>query len=237
MRTAAFAAILLAGAASVAGAADAPADRGTIVVTTEDGSIVPLHNWSLSYEYGLAKAGTSPLFAPTARKAAWDLYVGKKPYPVTGQVLTIAYAESMLPPARSLWSADPAVRRTEFRVVGLALAACEKSAQRVYEQNLRPGEFQFKPWIDRVTGQLLAAYAALDQELLAHPRLFANERSHAAITAAVDWQFTQSLLASVVPASAHPLLCALSGRLERSAAFLKFPPDGPGVQPVSVGSP
>ena len=95
MRTAAFAAILLAGAASVAATADAPADRGTIVVTTEDGSIVPLHNWSLSYEYGLAKAGTSPLFAPTARKAAWDLYVGKKPYPVTGQVLTIAYAESM----------------------------------------------------------------------------------------------------------------------------------------------
>ena len=151
--------------------------------------------------------------------------------------LIIAYAESMLPATKSLWSADPAHRRTEFRVVGLALAACEKSAQRVYEQNLRPGEFQFKPWIDRVTGQLLAAYAALDQELLAHPRLFANERSHAAITAAVAWQFTQSLLASVVPASAHPLLCALSGRLERSAAFLKFPPDGPGVQPDSVGSP
>ena len=95
MRTAAFAAILLAGAASVAAAADAPADRGTIVVTTEDGSIVPLHSWSLSYEYGLAKAGTSPLFAPTARKAAWELYVGKKAYPVAGQVLTIAYTESM----------------------------------------------------------------------------------------------------------------------------------------------
>lgn len=95
MRTAAFAAILLAGAASVAATADAPADRGTIVVTTEDGSIVPLHNWSLWYEYGLAKAGTSPLFAPTARKAAWELYVGKKAYPVAGQVLTIAYTESM----------------------------------------------------------------------------------------------------------------------------------------------
>ena len=75
--------------------ADSPADRGTVVVTTEDGSTVPLHNWSLSYEYGLAKAGTSPLFAPTARKAAWELYVGKKPFPVAGQVLTIAYAETM----------------------------------------------------------------------------------------------------------------------------------------------
>ena len=82
-------------AAGPARAADAPPDRGTVVVTTEDGSTVPLHGWSLSYEYGLAKAGVSPLFAPTARKAAWDLYVGKKPLPTTGQVLTITYSETM----------------------------------------------------------------------------------------------------------------------------------------------
>jgi hypothetical protein len=94
MKTAPFAFVLLASAVS-ASPADAPSDRGTVVVTTEDGSIVPLHNWSLSYEYGLAKPGTSPLFAPTARKAAWELYVGKKPFPVVGQVLTIAYAETM----------------------------------------------------------------------------------------------------------------------------------------------
>ncbi|HET6899244.1 MAG TPA: hypothetical protein VFK70_12885 [Vicinamibacteria bacterium] len=95
MRTAAFAAILLAGAASIAATADAPADRGTIVVTTEDGSIVPLHSWSLSYEYGLAKPGTSPLFAPTARKPAWELYLGKKALPLAGQVLTLTYVETM----------------------------------------------------------------------------------------------------------------------------------------------
>src|SRR5436190_23116514 len=97
MRTSAasLAILLLAGAGLTSATADAPADRGTVIVTTEDGSTVPLHNWSLSYEYGLAKAGTSPLFAPTARKAAWELYVGKKAVPTTGQVLTIAYAETM----------------------------------------------------------------------------------------------------------------------------------------------
>jgi hypothetical protein len=95
-RAVALAAILLAtlGAAPPA-PADAPPDRGTVFVTLEDGSSVPLHNWSLSYEYGVAKAGTSPLFAPTARKTAWELYVGKKAIPVTGQVLTITYSESM----------------------------------------------------------------------------------------------------------------------------------------------
>jgi hypothetical protein len=98
MRTSAgaLAILLLAtlGAAPSA-SADAPPDRGTVVVTTEDGSTVPLHNWSLSYEYGVAKPGTSPLFAPTARKAAWELYVGKKALPTTGQVLTVAYTETM----------------------------------------------------------------------------------------------------------------------------------------------
>ena len=74
---------------------DAPTDRGTVVVTLEDGTSVPLHNWSLSYEYGIAKQGTSPLFAPTARKTAWELYVGKKALPTAGQTLTIAYSETM----------------------------------------------------------------------------------------------------------------------------------------------
>jgi len=96
MRTrAASLALLLLARLGSAGTADAPADRGTVVVTTEDGSSVPLHNWSLSYEYGLAKAGTSPLFAPTARKTAWELYVAKKALPTTGQVLTITYSETM----------------------------------------------------------------------------------------------------------------------------------------------
>jgi hypothetical protein len=92
---ASLALLLLACAGTAFSAADAPVDRGSVVVTTEDGSVVPLHNWSLSYEYGVAKPGTSPLFAPTARKAAWDVYVGKKALPTAGQVLTIAYAETM----------------------------------------------------------------------------------------------------------------------------------------------
>jgi len=151
--------------------------------------------------------------------------------------LIIAYVESTLPTSRWLWSGEEELRRVEYRAVGLALVACEKTAQRVYEQNLRPGEFQFQPWIDRLTGQLQAACGALEQELATHPKLFARERSHAVVISAVAWQFTQSLLAGVVPVATHPLLRSLSERLERSAAFLKYPPDGPGVQPGGAGKP
>jgi hypothetical protein len=49
-----------------------------------------------------------------------------------------------------------------LQILGLALAACEKSVQIVYEHNLRPAEKQHAPWIERVTGQLLAAYTLLD---------------------------------------------------------------------------
>lgn len=46
--------------------------------------------------------------------------------------------------------------------LALALAACEKAVQIVYEHNLRPEEKLHQPWIERVTRQLLAACAGLD---------------------------------------------------------------------------
>jgi glutathione S-transferase len=143
--------------------------------------------------------------------------------------LIVQYVESTLPAAQALWSVDATLRAHEFRGVSLAMAACEKSVQRVYEQNLRPQQFQYEPWIERVTGQLLAAYGALERELAQHPALHGREPSHASIAAAIAWQFTQSMLHIVVPADAHPCLCALSARMEMTAAFRKYPPDGPGV--------
>jgi hypothetical protein len=86
---------LAAAAAPTVARADGPPAQGTIVVTLEDGSTIPLHNWSLSYEYAMAKQGVSPLFAPTTRKNAPELYIGKKAIPTAGQTLTIAYLESM----------------------------------------------------------------------------------------------------------------------------------------------
>lgn len=88
--------LLVAGAMRSDARADAPpAAQGTIVVTLEDGTTMPLHSWSLSYEYGMGKQGTSPLFAPTARKESTDLLLGKKAVPTAGQTLTITYLESM----------------------------------------------------------------------------------------------------------------------------------------------
>jgi glutathione S-transferase len=136
--------------------------------------------------------------------------------------LILDYAETLARP-RSLLPAEPAARATALRTVGLALAACEKSVQIVYERQLRPSEKQYEPWMQRVTEQLHAAYRALETEVCAMdgaPRLTA-----ATIAAAVSWRFTQEKVPEALEAGAHPRLHALSGWAEAQPEFLAAPFD------------
>jgi len=143
--------------------------------------------------------------------------------------LILQFIETTAANGKSLWSPDPVVLQHEFRAVGLALAACEKSVQIVYERNLRPKAMQYQPWLERVRGQLLAAYESLEHEVQSRQLAFTVARNQASIAAAVAWQFTQSLLSDVVSASPHPGLVRLSARMERIPEFVKYPPVGPGV--------
>lgn len=145
--------------------------------------------------------------------------------------LILQFVEATKARGQSLWSRDPATLQHEMRAVSLALAACEKSVQIVYERNLRPAAAQYRPWLERASQQLLAAYRGLEQEVARRPSAFGEPRSQVAITAAVAWQFTQSMLAAVVPAGDHPRLAGLSERMESTPQFLKYPPVGPGVAP------
>lgn len=136
-----------------------------------------------------------------------------------------ALTDTPLP--RPLMPTDPAACRQALRVLGLALAACEKTVQIVYEQQLRPTDKQHSPWLDRVQGQLAAAYQALEAELARTP--LAADAAHinqAGITAAVAWGFTQMALPDAVPATAHPHLAAHATAAEQLAAFAEYPANG-----------
>jgi len=143
--------------------------------------------------------------------------------------LIIQFVEAAVAQGKSLWSRDPRVLQQEMRVVSLALAACEKAVQMIYERNLRPKEAQYEPWLQRVNGQLLAACAGLENEIAQSAQVFASAPSQASITTAVAWRFIQSMLASVVPAEEHPAIAALSMKMEKTPEFAKYPPAGPGV--------
>lgn len=138
--------------------------------------------------------------------------------------LMLQYAETLA--GRSLSPADPALLTRELRLIGLALAACEKTAQIVYERGLRPAEKRHAPWVERVTGQLTAAYRALDDELAVQP-LDATEAGlrQSGITVGVAWRFTQIVLPEVVPAAGFPQLVAHAAAVERLPVFRAIPCD------------
>ncbi|MFT4510202.1 glutathione S-transferase [Caballeronia sp. 15711] len=112
------------------------------------------------------------------------------------------------------------------RLTGLALAACEKTVQIVYERNLRPPEKQHEPWIDRVTTQLFAAYAELEAEMaLATLPIDARRLGQAGVTVAVAWRFTQMMVPKIVVEADYPRLRAFSVFAEQTPAFEGTPPE------------
>ena len=138
--------------------------------------------------------------------------------------LIIEYAEALAGQRKSLMPSDIAERQHALRIIGLALAAYEKSVQIIYERQLRPAEKLHEPWVTRVTGQLLAAYSALDLEIAAKPlAVTSGAINQAGISAAVAWHFTQQTLPEVVVAKNYPALAALSSNAELLAEFLAAP--------------
>lgn len=138
--------------------------------------------------------------------------------------LILQYAEALAQPGRSLMPTRLPELQHALRVIGLALAACEKSVQILYERGQRPPEKRHEPWVTRVTGQLLAAYDALEGELARSPLEATGATiDQAGITTAVAWQFTQQMLPEVVPAANYPDLTAFSAAAEALPEFRAAP--------------
>jgi glutathione S-transferase len=145
--------------------------------------------------------------------------------------LILQYAESLAGPGKSLMPAGVTEGQHALRVIGLALAACEKSIQIIYERSLRPAEKQHEPWISRVSGQLLAAYEALEQEVSRVPlQTPSGAINQAGITAAVAWYFTQATLPEIVVSSTFPMLERFSAASEQLPEF-RAAPHGAGTYP------
>jgi glutathione S-transferase len=136
--------------------------------------------------------------------------------------LVIDYLEALA--GRSLWPAELATRARALRTAGLAMAACEKLQQIVYEQHLRPPEKRHAPWLERVDAQMRSALAALDAEL-ARDAPVASEAAltQGGLTAAIAWRFMQVKLDVPVADADCPALAAHSVRVEAFAAFAATP--------------
>ena len=142
--------------------------------------------------------------------------------------LIIDYAEAMAAP-RSLMPRGLAERQRTLQLTGLALAACEKSVQIVYERNLRPVEKQHAPWVSRVQGQLTAALDGLETELARRPLVSTSVGiDQAGVTCAVVWRFVREMQPELANAAKYPALHAYAEQAEHLPAF-RNAPHGDGI--------
>ncbi len=138
--------------------------------------------------------------------------------------LIINYLESVCADGRSLIPDDSADRIRVLQIVGAALVAMEKTAQIVYERTQRPKELQHKPWLNRLTQQLLAAVEQMEACVGDGSEwIVGSDVTQADITVAIAWRFTQHSVPRRVPADEFPGLVAFSARAEALPEFVACP--------------
>jgi glutathione S-transferase len=140
--------------------------------------------------------------------------------------LILDYVESTIAPQKRLMPLEVDARREALRLTGLALAACEKCVQIVYEKEQRPAEKRHGPWLARVIGQANAAFTELERAAAKAEPWLQGERFNAAdVVVACAWRFGQYYDAGEIPASRYPALVAYSARAESRPEFASTPLD------------
>jgi glutathione S-transferase len=124
---------------------------------------------------------------------------------------------------KSLLPTDLKQRAHALRLIGLSLTACEKAVQLYYERNLRPADIQYQPWVERVEGQLAAAFTALEQELEKTGLPTDGTLTQAGISLAVAWSFTDLVVPDQIDTRRYPHIAQYTAYAETLEAFVSTP--------------
>jgi glutathione S-transferase len=137
--------------------------------------------------------------------------------------LIIDYIESIA--GRSLMTSEPAPRRIALQRIGVALVAMEKVAQRIYELKVRPEEYRYEPWLERVNEQLLSAIDSMEKSVteLDDDWMFGQQLTQADITTAVAWRFINHAAPAIAAVAQRPALAKFCSRAEELPEFLACP--------------
>jgi glutathione S-transferase len=135
--------------------------------------------------------------------------------------LILDYLEALS--GKSLLPRDLPQRVQALRLIGLSLAACEKAVQLYYERNLRPADIQYQPWVERVEGQLAAAFSALEQALQQQPLPTDGSLAQDGISLAVAWSFTDLVVPDQISAERFPRIAQYTAYAESLEAFTSTP--------------
>jgi len=137
--------------------------------------------------------------------------------------MILDYLESLVEPKRSLMPKDSGQHQKVLSLIGLGLAVCEKAVQLEYEHN-KPVEYHYEPWLTRITEQLHAALALLEEAAVrANPWLATEQVSQADVTVAAAWRFTQFRVSNLVDVQSYTALAAYADRIEQLPEFVDTP--------------
>ena len=141
--------------------------------------------------------------------------------------LILDYVEGRMIPEKRLMPAEGAARREALRITGLALAACEKCVQLIYERNQRPEDKRHEPWVGRLRLQADAAFRELERAAsVPTPWLQGESMTAADVVVACTWRFSQFYYEETQAAGAKfPMLVAHSARAEALPEFISTPLD------------
>jgi len=138
--------------------------------------------------------------------------------------LILEYVERLAGSDKSLMPSEHPAYQHAVRLIGIALVACEKTVQIVYERTLRPSEKQHQPWLDRVEQQLAEAYRLLEAEVTTrNPWLLSEQPMQPDITICVAWRFTQYVISDVIAQADYPTLTQFSDYAETLPEFASTP--------------
>lgn len=125
--------------------------------------------------------------------------------------LILEHVGRLAAPGLNLAPNDLKAHARTQRIIGLALAACEKTVQIVYQTQPSPRGKATSALARPGQRQLAAACRLLEAEVQrANPWLFGERPLQADITSAVTFHFTREMLPEIIGIAAHPELAAFS---------------------------
>jgi len=140
--------------------------------------------------------------------------------------LILDYLEHCVPAGNGLMPPGGEPRKEALRLIGIAMAACEKLVNMVYEKEQRPADKRHGPWMERITGQAHAALGELEKAVArAEPWLQGDRFNASDVAVAITWRFSQFYNAKEIPESRYPALVAYSGRAEALPELASSPLD------------
>ena len=138
--------------------------------------------------------------------------------------LILDYLEHCVAAGNGLMPPGGEPRKEALRLIGLAMAGCEKMVSMVYEKNQRPEDKRHAPWMERITTQAHAALGELEKAVAGAKPWLQGERLNAAdVAVAVTWRFGQFYHPSEILESRYPALVEYSRRAEALPEFASTP--------------